>query len=337
MKYNRFYSILALLLIAGNAVASPLPLEGSGEASDPFGLVDNAKYPNTMTITGYVRLGDEVLDSTAVVAIYQGDELRGKKSPADNGKYQSILMLTIYGETKGQPLHFKVFTGGRVIEVDQGLTFSSDVRVGKAKEPYYIDLPVPIVTTPVTEGWATTCLPYNAEVPEGVTVWIVTGIDEDGVLIKEQLDGNILPANTPVLLQGGDLESYEWLSRVADGDINTEGSILKGTTEDTTITEGTPLVLGESEDGAAGFWPVDDGTVVPAYSAYITDYPDDIPGATFEEYVPTALHALDYSTISQSDNCYDLQGRRINSKMVKSSNSQIFKRGHGGQLIRLLP
>ena len=323
----------------GTALALPLPLEGQGEA-DPFGEVDNAKYPNTMTITGYVRLGDEVLDSTAVVAVYQGDELRGKKSPANNAKYPNILMLTIYGEIKGEPLHFKVFTGGRVIEVDQGLTFSNDARAGKVKEPYYIDLPVPIVTTPVTDGWATTCLPYNAEVPEGVTVWIVTGIDEDGILIKEQLEGNILPANTPVLLQGGDLESYEWLSRVADGDINTEGSILKGTTEDTTFEAGAALVLGESEDGTAGFWPTDDNTVVPAYSAYIVDYPDDIPGATFEEYVPTAIQTFDNFTISQSDNCYDLQGRQINGQrsMVNGqrSNRQIMKLSNG-KIIRLLP
>ena len=316
MKYKRFYTLFALLAMLGNAAYAQ-------SSADPFGEVDNAKYPNTMTITGYVRLGDVVLDSTAVVAVYQGDELRGKKSPANNEKYPNILMLTVYGETKGQPLHFKVFTGGRIIEVDQGLTFTSDAREGKAKEPYYIDLPVPIVTTPVTEGWATTCLPYNAEVPEGVTVWIVTGVDENGVLIKEQLEGNILPANTPVLLQGGDLESYEWLSRVADGDIDTQGSILKGVTEDTSFAEGEVLVLGEAEDGAAGFWPVDDDTIVPANTAYIADFPADIPGASFEERATTAIHAFSHFTISQSANCYDMQGRRINTQMVNSSNRQM--------------
>ena len=307
MKYKKFLSLLAFLFV-GNVC-----LWADVEA-DPFGEVDHTKYPNTMTITGYVRLGDVVLDSTAVVAVYQGDELRGKNTPTNNKKYPNILMLTIHGETKGQPLHFKVFTSGRVIEVDQGLTFSSDVRTGKATEPYYIDLPEPVVTTPVTEGWATTCLPFNAEVPEGVTVWIVTGIDENGVLTKEQLKGNILPANTPVLLQGGDLESYEWLSRVADGDIDTTGSILKGITEDTTFTEGEVLVLGESEDGIAGFWPVDDGTVVPANTAYIADFPTDIAGATFDENTSTVIHSFDHLNISQSDNCYDLQGRRVNGQ-----------------------
>ena len=43
---------------------------------------------------------------------------------------------------------------------------------------YYIDFPAPVVTTFFEEGWATTCLPYNAEIPDGVTVWIVTGIKE---------------------------------------------------------------------------------------------------------------------------------------------------------------
>ena len=79
-------------------------------------------------------------------------------------------------------------------------------------EPYYIDLPAPVTTTFSAEGWATTCLPFDAEVPAGVTVWNATAI-EDGQLVTEALqlptvhsplwngsEISILPKNTPVLL-----------------------------------------------------------------------------------------------------------------------------------------
>jgi len=128
----RIYSLLALLVMGS--------VSNLAQETDPFGEVDVHKYPNTMTITGYVRMNGVVLGSETVVAVYQGDELRGKSSPFTSGNYTNLLMLSIYGETKGEPLLFKIYTGGKVVEVDQGLTFATDQRVGTLSEPYYIDI-----------------------------------------------------------------------------------------------------------------------------------------------------------------------------------------------------
>lgn len=324
---KRLYSLLALLIVGSVSIRA--------EDSDPFGEVNTAAYQNTMTITGYVRMGGEVLDENTVVAVYQGDELRGKGSPSGNtGKYPHILMMSIFGETLGQPLHFKVYTDGRVIEADQGLTFVSDKRMGMLKDPYYIDLPIPVVTTPICDGWATVCLPYNAEVPSGVTVWIVTGIDADGQLVLKEVEGTILPANTPVLLHSDGTDSYEWLPRVGDGDVVTDGNILKGTTETLPLESNTVLVLddglGDSEH--VGFW-LYDGTELPANSVYISDYPDEtvyLPLPGYNSEVPTKIPSA--CVVQHSRQVYDLLGRLRSDKRQQKS-PHLYKKGQRATVI----
>ncbi len=246
---------------------------------DPFGWASFNPYqwPSSMTLTCHVRLGGEVLGEEAILAAYCGNELRGIDRPWDDGKYQDIVYLDIYGEYRGDKIHFKVYTGGRVIEVDQGLVYANDAIVGKPSDPYYVDLPEPVTTTFSAEGWATTCLPFNAEVPEGITVWNATGI-ANGELVMEKCVGNIMPKDTPFLLQGEGGANCEWLARVTDGNVNASGSIFCGTTKPTTVDAGSILTLGHSEDtGEIGFWRFI-GTTVPANRAYIDDVPSEARG-----------------------------------------------------------
>ncbi len=314
------------------------------QGTDPFGEVDTSKYPNTMTITGHVLLGTDTLGSDAVVAVYQGSELRGKKSPTSQGSYKNILMMSIFGETKGQPIHFKVWTGGRVIEVDQGVTFTSDQRLGKLKEPYIIYLPVPVVTKPSNEGWATTCLPYDALVPQGVTLWNATGI-ADSELVMEKMEAGagdsptILPANTPVLLQSDGPQSYEWLPRVvydvvAQPLVSTpQSSVLLGTTKDTSVEPCSVLALGHSDTtGEIGFW-LYTGTSVPANRAYIADFPSAARGVTFRFDSGTTT-AID-ETMShelRTMSCHDLLGRMV---PAGKAGKMLWKKGKHGQTIKI--
>ncbi len=317
------------------------------QTDDPFGEVNYRKYADNMSVTAFVRLvtmsdgkwvpiNDEALGKGTVVAAYCGDELRGKDSPIDDAGYTNIVYLDIYGDNKGDKLHFKVFipagsadaptsttsTEGYVIEVNQGLTYTSDAIIGTPDQPYYIDLPAPVITTFSTEGWGTTCLPFNAEVPDGVTVWNVTGIN-NGVLVKSEVTGSILPANTPVLLQiprpgEGRLQTSltcQWLSRVADGDITTEGSILLGTVEAKAIAPNSVLTLGvSSETSETGFWLFPE-TEIPANQAYIADFPADTEGASMEAGdITTGTWFV--ATETQQTGVYDLQGRSLGTGTV---------------------
>ena len=142
----------------------PLPREGAGlgllllllmllcssglraqTTTDPFPEVDTHKYADNMTIFGQVRENGQALGSDAVVAVYHGDELRGKGRPFSQGSHTNIIYLQVWGDTKGESLVFKVWNGSKIVEVDQGLTYQVNGEVGGPDNYYYIDLPSPYV------------------------------------------------------------------------------------------------------------------------------------------------------------------------------------------------
>ena len=293
--------------------------------SDPFPEVNYYKYQSNMSFTGQVRINGEVQPDGTIIAVYCGDEIRGKDVVFSQGSRSNFFMVNAMGEKSGEPLHFKVYVDGRIIEVNQGVTFSADAELGNIKNFYYIDLPAPIVTTPTAEGWATTCLPFNAEVPEGVTVWNATCIADGELLMTKAAVGRngaggdlqsptpILPANTPVLLHSEGLTNYEWLSRVSDGNVTLAGSIFHGTTEPTTVAAGSVLTLGYSNEGnqEIGFWRYT-GTEIPANRAYIANFPAGVRGVKFNmDDETTGVSAHEASSMPKSAAIYTLDGRKV--------------------------
>lgn len=300
--------------------------------TDPFPDVDYYKYQSNMSFTGQVRIDGELQADGTIVAVYCGDEIRGKDVVFSQGSRSHFFMVNVMGETRGEPLHFKVYVGGRIIEVDQGVTFSADAELGSIKNYYYIDLPAPVVTTFSVDGWATTCLPFNAEVPDGITVWNATGI-ADGDLVMEDVTAAtlasfggaadisvILPAGTPVLLQSEGLMNCEWLSRVADGNIDVGGSIFSGTTEELAVDMGSVLTLGHSDDtGEIGFWRFT-GTTIPANRAYIANIPSGARGVSIR--IPgdetVGVGGVKSNPSPSLSAWYSLDGRRLPCKPTQS-------------------
>lgn len=354
MKNKSTFLTLALLLTVG---AGFLPTPLMAQTDDPFGEVDKYKYPDNMTIYAQVKMNGEILGDGTVVAVYHGDELRGKDTPFDLGDYTGILIIDVWGSssTKGDALHFKVYVpsdksgesvAGRVIEVDQGVKYKNNDEIGEVGNFYIIDLPSPVTTTFSTEGYATTCLPFDAQVPDGVTLWDATGItDNNGSnreLVMEKVQADILPANIPVLLQTTGLAGgqVEWLSKVVDSEtlelqsaaFNTQSSILKGTTESTEVVPNNVLTLGHSnETGELGFW-LYTGTTIPANRAYIADFPAGSNGARIaiddhgeetsiydlpnSKYVSKSVYKVLNSKRADTGaepTYYDLQGRHTNT------------------------
>ena len=130
---NKFYGMLALLLM-GSASLMAQPLV------DPFPEVDCYKYADNMTLVCQVREKGVVITDEAIVAVYHGDELRGKGRSFSQGQYQGMFVITIWGETKGEELRFKVCTADGIVEVNQVLTYTSNTVVGQVGDFYYNNL-----------------------------------------------------------------------------------------------------------------------------------------------------------------------------------------------------
>ena len=301
----RIYGLLALLLMGSVSI--------HGQTNDPFPDVPYRQYFGNMQLSAKAVLNGQVLTEDVVIAIYCGDQIRGKGSPNDPD-HSGVAFLTVYGDQAKDQLHCKVAIKGKIIEVDQGdLTYNYNKVMGSPSDPYVINLPLPVVTKPSSEGWATTCLPYNAAVPEGVTVWNVVGIG-NGQLKMKKANGAILGAGTPVLLESKGMDNYEWLSRVAEGDVATPDCILSGSLEKTDVDANSVMTLGHSlETGEIGFW-LYTGTSVPPNRAYIADFPAGALG--FAIFVDDVISSIDLTAPAsqQSGQVYDVLGRKVSGK-----------------------
>ena len=306
---NRVYGLLALLLMGSASLMAQI--------TDPFPDVPYRDYYGNMLVTAKAMMNGEVLTGDVVIAIYYEDQIRGKGSPTDNSR-PGVTYLTVYGDYSPDHFHCKVAVEGKIIEVDpDDLAYEFNGVVGSLSNPYIINVPL-VTTTPGTEGWATTCLPYNAEVPAGVSVYAATGI-EDSELIVEQLQNAILPANTPVLVNAD--APVEWLARLATGDAPA-ANIFAGTTAETTVDANSVLTLGHSnETGEIGFWCYT-GTTIAANRAYIADLPTNAPGLTIAFANTMGIRAVDSDSNGRASAAstalrrgwYSLDGRRLSGK-----------------------
>ena len=195
--------------------------------------------------------------------------------------------------------------------------------ISGSDSPYLINLTT-ITTNTSAEGWATTCLPFNAAVPEGVTVYAAKSI-EDGAVKIEPVSCSILPKKTPVLLKTETQASYEWLSRVADGDATIETNLFKGTTEEIEVEAESVLTLGHGTiNKAIGFW-LFTGTTIPANRAYLEkpaegvrgytlDWTDEVTGIEAIDMNGDSANASPKSGDKQYARGYDLLGRSLTGK-----------------------
>ena len=271
---KRVYGLLALLLGSAGIVA---------QTSFPFPEVKLHDYYGTMTMAVKATMNGELLTDDIVIAVYCGDDIRGKGSPHDDSN-PGVAYLTVYGDASGEKLFFKVFHDGAIAEADPGnVIFQYNGTIGTPSAPYILDVPSTTVETKFSvEGWATACLPFNGCVPPGVTLWNATCI-ENSELKLEQIKTTVLPKDMPVLLQCTDgMTTCKWGTSVASAEqvssLRPHTSILMGATEATEVTANSVLTLGHSiESGEIGFW-LFNGSTSPANRAYIADFPSGVRG-----------------------------------------------------------
>ena len=97
------------------------------------------------------------------------------------------------------------------------------------------------------EGWATTYLPFDVTLPEGLTAYYVNEIHDGWVNFAEAAD---IPANNGVVLYTKEPKTYTLT--IADATTEIAENYLKGTTVDTHFTE-KAYVLSKF-DGVVGFY-----------------------------------------------------------------------------------
>ena len=104
-------------------------------------------------------------------------------------------------------------------------------------------------------GYATLMLAFNAEIPAGAECYYAAeAIDAEGILNLTQVEGNVLPANTPVIVKAA---AGEYVFTSTDATATISGNLLCGTlyTKNITPAENTTYYVLSNGTEGIGLYP----------------------------------------------------------------------------------
>ena len=129
-------------------------------------------------------------------------------------------------------------------------------------------------------GYATVCLPFDADLPDGVAAYGVTGADADGTLQLEQ--SAKIEAGKPVLLCGSGKYTLEYDGKGAIEEVFAKGTLdggswMRGSYEKTFAPVGSYVL--QKQDDVVAFYKVAEGKqpAVGAFKAWI-----EVPAAPIQ-------------------------------------------------------
>ena len=118
-------------------VAAPAP---GATAQSPDWSVNPADFESNMSVVVALRLdGVDSTDPNDLVAAFHGDMVRGVAGPVAGGGGLRFF-LTIYSDTAGEELSFKVYVAAqdRVLDLSQSVTFAANGIVGSVSDPFVL-------------------------------------------------------------------------------------------------------------------------------------------------------------------------------------------------------
>ena len=167
-----------------------------------------------------------------------------------------------------------------------------------------------------TATWATLCLPFAVETPDGLTAYTGQADTQAGTVALTEIEDGLVPAGNGVVLKGS-AEAYTLAIR-PDAEARTlPDNDLTGTTPAQPLAEGSHIyVLGQNQ-GTPGFYlPNSAQTELSANKAYIDGTPALALAAGYRFVLGDdettgigSVQTPDGPTADQP--CYDLQGRRV--------------------------
>ena len=114
-------------------------------AQNPNWTFNSANYQYSMTFTAFLSVNNETLTSTEdQVAAFVGDQIRGvSQVQYISSKDKYLVYLTVFSNTNGETINFKIFdsTANTVVEVSETVSFIIDGNVGGVFQSYSIANP----------------------------------------------------------------------------------------------------------------------------------------------------------------------------------------------------
>ena len=159
-------------------------------------------------------------------------------------------------------------------------------------------------------GWGTLMLPFEADVPEGLTAYTCKDVQGDQVVL---VSSKKMMQNTPYVMKG-EAGNYEFTGVPEMTKASYSVGLLTGVYVDTEITEGYVLQKPYRNEQVA-FYRVDENNpiTVPSMRCYLNVSADNAPMVRL--YETTDIGRVEASSVEA---IYDMSGRRV-EQMVKKT------------------
>lgn len=177
------------------------------------------------------------------------------------------------------------------------------------------------------EGFGTFYTDKNYVLPQGLTAFGYTSIDDNNTLTKseEYVAGDIVPANTAVVVKGAK-GSYNYYNTEEAATKTIEKNLLKGVTTDTKIEAKSGVkryILTRADDGILAFYRTNTGNInVKANRAYL-EVPTTMAVASFS-LEGTATGINNVVTTAAKQGIYTISGVRLNATTTKELPAGIY-------------
>lgn len=159
----------------------------------------------------------------------------------------------------------------------------------------------------------TFCYDFAVELPGGLTAYRAVNDDADAIYL-ESIDGGVVPAHTPVLVQADEAKTYE-LTILSDAAPLSETNEFEGTLLPEAIDAGVnAYILGKKEtDEAPRFYLVsEDDRTMPANKAYYVATGTQTQGFRLSfDGTTTGIDSAVTAEGGETEVYYDLSGRRV--------------------------
>lgn len=156
-------------------------------------------------------------------------------------------------------------------------------------------------------GWGTLMLPFDADVPAGLTAYGCAAVDGTTLVLAPSAK---LLANTPYIMEG-EAGEYDFAGVPAMTQTSYDSGVLTGVYADTKITEGYVL---QRIDGEVAFYRVDESApiIVPAYHCYMNV--EVANAAVLRLHGTTDIDGID---AEERSSIYDLSGKKLDQTAGK--------------------
>ena len=157
-------------------------------------------------------------------------------------------------------------------------------------------------------GYATLYFDSNLIVPTGVTAY-KAAVNGENIALTDI--GNLIPANTGVILKA-DAGKYNFMTSTDDAsNVDISGNILTGTVTGTSVSANSVYTLGQNSEGIVGL-RLYTGTSIRAYSAYSTSISS---APSFMEFnfigESTGVNFVKNQMENARGDFYNLNGQRV--------------------------